>query len=343
MAARADRSGKRTNAIGIDLGTTNTLIHLSGRGVVVREPTVVAVDRRRGAVVAMGGEAKRMVGRTPDGIEALRPVKDGVIAELEIVEVMLQQLVRRTQPRLRLLRPIGVITIPSGLTEVERRAVRGATQRIGARKVLLIAEPLAAAIGAGLSVWEAKGSMVMNVGGGTCEVAVIAMNGIVAGRSIRTGGDELDEAIVGYVHREMNLQIGVSTAQQIKEQIGSAYPLNGEEAGAVARGRDVLTGLPMAVEVDSAQVREAIRGPVSEMVAAVRQTLESTPPELSADVMERGLVMTGGGCLLRGLDRLIERETRMRVRLAEHPLECAVVGAGKALQESARFAEALVE
>ncbi len=343
MAARGEKSGRRPNAVAVDLGTVWTRIHVCGDGIVVREPTMVAVDRRRNAVLAIGEEARQMLGRSPEAIEPVRPVRRGVVAELEMVEVMLQRLVRRTQPRLKLIRPLGIVTVPSDLTEVERRAVRSATQRIGLRKALFIEEPIAAAIGAGLPVWTAQGSMVMNIGGGTCQVAVIAMNGIVAGRSLRVGGDDLDEAIVGYMHRELNFVIGRSTAEYLKHKIGSAYPLNGKEMKMVARGRDLLSGLPGGVEVDSLQIREAVRAPVGQMVEAVRQTLESTPPELSVDILERGLVMTGGGCLLRGLGRVIERETRMRVRMAENPLECTVVGAARALEERARFENALSE
>ena len=343
MAARGHRQSRRGRGIGVDLGTANTLIHAAGRGIVLREPSVVAVDSARGVVLAVGTEAKRMVGRTPDGVVAIRPLKDGVIADLEVAEAMLRVFLKRVRQRPSLFRPTVVITIPSDLTEVERRAVRDATMHAGARRVLLIEEPLAAAIGAGLPVTEPRGSMVLNIGGGTSEVAVIAMNGIVAGRSIRVGGDEVDEAIVAHVRREFNLEIGVSTAEQIKHEIGSAYPLNGDECATIVRGRDLLTGLPHEVEVSSAQIREAILEAIGDILEAARQTLENTPPELSADIIQRGIALTGGGALLRGMDRLMARETRMPVRLVEQPLDCVVLGAGRALEDGRRFAEAFVK
>lgn len=342
MAARGENPGRWMKGLGIDLGTANTIMYVCGQGVVVREPTVIAVDRRRSAVVALGREAKEMVGRTPRGVETVRPVRGGVIAELELAEVMPRQWVARTQPRWRLLRPPAAFSIPWGMTEVERRAMRGLAEGAGLRQVRLIEEPVAAAIGAGLKVWEPRAAMVMNIGGGTCEVAVIAMNGIVGGRSLRLGGEELDAAIVGYLRRELNLEIGGHTAEWVKQQIGSAYPLNGEEGSLLVRGRDVLSGLPAAVQVEAGQIREAICGPLARMVEAVMETLEVTPPELAADLMEGELVLTGGGSLLRGMDRLITRQTGLRVRVAEHPAECAAIGAGRAL-EDVRYAEALSE
>jgi rod shape-determining protein MreB len=328
------------SAIAIDLGTANTLIHVRGKGVVLREPSVVAVDQARGTVLAVGLEAKRMLGRTPPNIVAIRPLKDGVIADFDVAETMLRHFVHRVHRRRAFAHPTVVIGIPSGVTEVERRAVKDATMRAGAREVLLIEEPMAAAIGAGLPVWEPTASMVVDIGGGTSEVAVIALNGVVTGRSTRVAGDEIDEAIIAYMHHEFSLAIGTATAEAIKIEIGSAYPMDGNTRSAIARGRDLLSGLPKAVEVGAAQVREAISEPVSGIVEAIRLTLEDTPPELSGDIMERGIVLTGGGALLRGIDRLLEKDTKMPVRLVEDPLTCVVLGAGRALEEADQFAEA---
>ena len=330
--------------IAIDLGTANTLVHVQGKGVVLREPSVVAVDRSNGAVLAVGTEAKRMLGRTPPNISAVRPLKDGVIADFDVAETMLRHFVHRVHRQRTLSHPTIVIGIPSGVTEVERRAVRDATVRAGARQVLLIEEPIAAAIGAGLPISEPTGCMVVDIGGGTSEVAVIALNGAVAGRSVRVAGDELDEAVVAFMFHEFNLAIGPATAEAIKIEIGSACPPNGDDQQtAVARGRDLLTGLPKAVEVSAAQVREAIVGPLSGIVEAIRQTLEDTPPEISGDIMQQGIVLTGGGALLRGIDRFIARDTEMPVRVAEDPLTCVVMGAGRALEEWQQFAEAFVK
>jgi len=326
--------------IGIDLGTANTLVHVRGKGVVLNEPSVVAVDRTNGAVLAVGAQAKSMLGRTPANIEAVRPLKDGVIADFEIAEAMLRYFIQRVHHRRTLVHPTVVIGIPSGITEVERRAVRDAILRAGAGEVLLIAEPMAAAIGAGLPVSEPTGSMVVDIGGGTTEVAVISLNGVVAGASERVAGDEIDEAIVSYLHHEFNLAIGLPTAEQLKLDIGCAYPLDGDERVAIARGRDLLTGLPKSVEVTSPQVREAIAVPVNGIADAIRSTLEQTPAELAADIIERGIVLTGGGALLRGIDRLLEEEIHMPVRVAEDPLSCVVIGAGRALENVDKYAEA---
>jgi len=325
--------------IAVDLGTANTLVHVRGKGIVLNEPSVVAVDKTTGEVLAVGTEAKRMLGRTPANIEAVRPLKDGVIADFEISEAMLRYFIYRVHRRRTLVHPKIVIGIPSGVTDVERRAVRDATLRAGAREAYVIEEPMAAAIGAGLPVWEPRGSMVVDIGGGTSEVAVIALNGIVAGRSIRVGGDEVDEAIVTYMHHEFNLAIGVPTAEQVKIAVASAYPMNEDGLVAVARGRDLLTGLPKSVEVSSPHVREAISVPVQGIVEAIKQTLEATPAELSADIMDRGIMLTGGGALLRGIGRLHEIDTEMPVRVAEDPLACVVIGAGRALDAPQRFAE----
>jgi len=329
--------------VAIDLGTANTLVHVRGRGVVLNEPSVVAVDRTTGRVLSVGAEAKRMLGRTPANIEAVRPLKDGVIADFEIAEAMLRYFIQRVHRRRALVHPSMVLGIPSGVTEVERRAVRDAALRTGAREAFLIEEPMAAAIGAGLPVWEAAGNMVVDIGGGTSEVAVISLNRIVAGRSIRIAGDEIDEAIITFMHHEYNLAIGVPTAERLKLEIGSAHPFEGEEdLVTVIAGRDLLTGLPKSLEVSAPEFREAIAEPVTGIVDAIRATLEATPAELSSDVMEHGIVLTGGGALLRGIDLLLTRETEMPVRSAEHPLSCVVEGAGRALEDPERFAEAFL-
>jgi rod shape-determining protein MreB len=328
--------------IGVDLGTANTLIHRRGRGILLREPSVVAVDRTTGAVLAAGTAAKRMVGRTPQTITAIHPLRDGVIADPEVAEVMLRLFLRSVKCRPRLFWPTLSVAIPSGLTEVERRAVRDAALRTGARRVLLIEEPLAAAIGAGLQIAEPRGSMLVDIGGGTTEVAVIAMNGIVAGRSLRLAGDVLNQAIVSYLRREMSIEIGISTAERVKFEVGSAYPLNGEDLTTVARGRDLLSGLPREVRVTSQQIREALMEPILGIVEAIKQTLEETPPELSGDIIERGITLTGGGALLRGLDRLLADETGMLITLVDEPLDCVVLGASRALEHASHFADAFV-
>ncbi len=325
--------------IAVDLGTANTLVHVRGKGIVLNEPSVVVVDQTTGQVLAVGAEAKRMLGRTPTNIEAIRPLKDGVIADFEISEAMLRYFIYRVHRRRTLVHPKVVIGIPSGVTDVERRAVRDASLRAGAREAFIIEEPMAAAIGAGLPVWEPRGSMIVDIGGGTSEVAVISLNGVVTGRSIRVGGDEVDEAIVTYMHHEFNLAIGVPTAERIKIAVGSAYPMNEDTWVTVARGRDLLTGLPKSVEITAPHVREAISVPVQGIIEAIKLTLERTPPELSADIMDRGIMLTGGGALLRGIDRLLEEDTEMPVRVAEDPLACVAIGAGRALENPERFAE----
>jgi rod shape-determining protein MreB len=326
--------------IGMDLGTANTLVHVRGKGIVLNEPSVVLIDQTDGQVLAVGAEAKQMLGRTPPNIEAVRPLKDGVIADFEIAEAMLRYFVHRVHRRRALVHPKIVIGVPSGVTDVERRAVRDAVLRAGAEDAFVIEEPMAAAIGAGLPVWEPRGSMAVDIGGGTSEVAVIALNGVVAGRSVRVAGDEIDEAIVTYMHHEFNLAIGTPTAEYVKIEIGSAYPLDGDDLVTVARGRDLLTGLPRSVEVSSAHVREAIADPIQGIVDAIIATLEETPAELSADILDRGIVLTGGGALLRGMDQLLAERTEMPVRLAEDPLTCVVIGAGLALEDAGRFAGA---
>lgn len=332
--------GRWSQDIAIDLGTANTLVYVRGRGIVVREPSVVARDKVSGAVLAIGEEAKAMLGRTPPGIDAIRPLKDGVIADFDVAEEMLRYFIHRVHRRRAFVHPTVAIGIPSGVTEVERRAVRDATLRAGAREALLIEEPMAAAIGAGLPVSSPTGSMVVDIGGGTSEVAVIALNGVVAGRSVRVAGDEIDEAIVSYMHYEFDLAIGIRMAEHIKLAIGSAYPMDEEERVTIARGRDLVSGLPRSVEVSEAQIREGIVEPLRGIVEAIKATLEETPAELSADVMERGIVLTGGGALLRGIDRMLKEEMQMPVRAAEDPMSCVVIGAGRALEQMDKFAEA---
>ncbi|HOJ23243.1 MAG TPA: rod shape-determining protein [Armatimonadota bacterium] len=321
--------------MGIDLGTANTLVHVRGRGVLLREPSVVAINSEDGSPLAVGVEAKRMLGRTPGSIIAVRPLKDGVIADFEQTEAMLRYFTHKVHRRKWFLGPQVIIGVPSGVTEVERRAVRSAAQRAGARWVGLIEEPMAAAIGAGLPVAEPVGSMIVDIGGGTTEVAVISLGGVVTHRSLRVAGDEMDEAIISYVRRVHNLLIGDRTAEEVKINIGSAYPME-EERTMEIRGRDLVSGLPRSAVLTSSEVREAIAEPVSQVVETVKETLESTPPELSADIMDRGIILAGGGALLRGLDRLLAVETEMPVHTAEDPLTCVVMGAGRVVEEMDR-------
>jgi len=327
--------------MGIDLGTANTLVYVRGEGIVLREPSVIARRVDDGQVLAVGEEAKRMIGRTPSDVQAVRPLRDGVIADFETTATMLAYFIRRGLRGRSLFKPRVVVGIPSGVTEVEKRAVIDATLQAGAREAYLIEEPMAAAIGAGLPVSEPVGSMVVDVGGGTTEVAVIALGGIVTSRSIRIGGDEMDEAIIHHARRAYNLLIGERTAEEIKIAIGSAYPLREEQVVDV-RGRDLLTGLPRTVRMTSAEIREALSEPVAAIVEAVKQTLERTPPELAADIVERGIVMVGGGALLRGLDRLLSQETGMPVTLPDDPLSAVVLGAGRALEEIDTLKKVLV-
>lgn len=317
--------------MGIDLGTANTLVYVRHEGIVLREPSVVA-KRSDGAVLAVGDEAKRMIGRTPSDIQALRPLRDGVIADFDTTAAMLSYFIRKGMRGRSLFKPRVVVGIPSGVTEVEKRAVIDATLQAGAREAYLIEEPMAAAIGAGLPISEPVGSMVVDIGGGTTEVAVISLGGIVSSKSIRIGGDEMDEAIIQYARKAYSLLIGERTAEEIKIAVGSAYPMREEQAVEV-RGRDLVSGLPRTVRMTSAEIREALREPVVAIVEAVKQTLERTPPELSADIVERGIVLAGGGALLRGLDRLLAEETGMPVTLTDDPLSAVVLGTGRALEE----------
>jgi rod shape-determining protein MreB len=326
--------GLFSNDIGIDLGTANTLVYVRDRGIVLREPSVVAVQSGTNKVLSVGDEAKRMLGRTPANIVAVRPMKDGVIADFEVTEAMLRHFIRKAHGRRTFFRPRPrvVIAVPSGITEVEKRAVKESAMRAGAREVFLIEEPMAAAIGCGLPVQEAAGNMIVDIGGGTTEVALISLAGIVFSRSVRVAGDELDEAIMQYMKRAYNLMIGERTAEEIKIKIGSAYPME-KEVTMEVKGRDLVAGLPKTLSITSQEVREALLEPISTIVESVRVTLERCPPELSADLVDRGLVLAGGGALLRGLDKLLSEETGLPVHVAEDPLSAVAEGTGRALQE----------
>lgn len=316
----------------VDLGTANTLVYVRGRGIVLNEPSVVAVNTRDGRPLAVGTEAKRMIGRTPGHIKAIRPLKDGVIADFDVCEKMLRYFIQRVHQR-RWAKPRMVICVPSGITGVEQRAVQEAAEYAGARKpAYIIEEPMAAAIGAGLPVHEPTGNMVVDIGGGTTEVAVISLGGIVASESVRIGGDELDESIMSFIKKEYSLAIGERTAEEIKMRLASAAPL-AEEQMAEIRGRDLVTGLPKTIVVSTVEIREAIDEPVSAIVDAVKVTLDTTPPELAADIMEKGIVVTGGGALLHGLDRRLADETGMPIIIAKNPLFSVVVGSGQCLEE----------
>src|SRR6187397_1903737 len=316
----------------VDLGTANTLVYVRGRGIVLSEPSVVAIDTRTGQVHAVGVEAKRMLGRTPGNITAIRPLKDGVIADFDVTEEMLRHFIQKVHQN-RWAHPRVVVCVPSGVTGVEKRAVEEACLSAGARQPYLIEEPMAAAIGAGLPVGEPTGSMVVDIGGGTSEVAVISLGGIVVSRSLRVGGDELDQDIISYARREYNLLLGERTAEDIKIAIGSAYPGDYDEQRVTLRGRDLLTGLPRAVEITAEQVREAIEVSVQQIVDTIKDTIEETPPELVADIMDQGIVLAGGGALLQGLDRRVSEATQMPVHVADDPLTCVARGTGKALEE----------
>jgi rod shape-determining protein MreB len=327
--------GLFSNDLAIDLGTANTLTFVRGKGIVSNEPSVVAVQRSGNGskkVLAVGKEAKEMLGRTPGNIVAVRPMKDGVIADFEVTEAMLRYFITRVHNRRTLVKPRIIIGVPSGITEVEKRAVRDSALAAGAREVYLIEEPMAAAIGAGLPVTEPSGNMIVDIGGGTTEVAVISLGGIVTSTSIRIGGDELDEAIINYVKREYKLMIGQQTAEEVKLEIGSAFPL-AEEVQAEIRGRDLVSGLPKTVVLTSEEVRMALEEPLQAIIDAVKETLDRTPPELASDIMDRGIMLAGGGALLQGLDDRLRDETQMPAHLAESPLTCVAVGSGRSLEE----------
>lgn len=320
--------------MGIDLGTANTLVFVRNRGIVLQEPSVVAMQRDTGAVLAVGDEAKQMIGRTPGNIIAIRPMKDGVIADFDVTQAMLRHFITKANRSRGIIKPRVIVSIPSGVTEVEKRAVLDATLQSGAREAHLIEEPMAAAIGAELPVHEPTGNMIVDIGGGTTEVAVISLGGIVTSRSIRIGGDEMDEAIVQYIKRAYNLMIGERTGEEIKINLGSAYITPEiKDAEQDIRGRDLVTGLPKTIRVTAEEVHEALAEPVAAIVEAVKVTLEKTPPELAADIMDRGIVMAGGGSLLKGIDTLLQNETGMPVHVAEDPLTCVARGTGKALDE----------
>ncbi len=319
--------------LAIDLGTANTLVYVKDHGMVLREPSVVAVKTGTNEVVAVGDDAKRMLGRTPGGITAIRPLKDGVIADFRVTEAMLRHFIRKVHNNRRAMRgPRVVIAVPSGITEVEKRAVKESAEQAGAREVYLIEEPMAAAIGVGLPVQEAAGNMIVDIGGGTTEVAIISLSGIVYSRSVRVAGDELDESIINYMKRAYNLMIGERTSEEIKIRLGSAAPLPKEMTMEV-KGRDLVAGLPKTITITSQEIREAMADPLSTIVDAVRTTLERCPPELASDLVDRGIVLAGGGALLKGLDRLLREETGLPVHIAEDPLSAVAEGTGKALQE----------
>ena len=318
--------------IGIDLGTANILVTLKGKGIILNEPSVVAIDKEKNSIIATGVEAKEMLGRTPSKIKAIRPIKDGVIADFTATQMLLKNIVQKVCRRYNINRLRAVVGVPSGITEVEQRAVEESILQAGAKEVFLIEEPVAAAIGAGLEIAEPNGNIVVDIGGGTTEVAVISFGGIVVCDSLRVAGDELDEAIVNYIKRELNLAIGETTAEEVKIQIGCALPLMSLETMEVI-GRDLTTGLPRTIEVSSDQIMKAIEEPISQIVDVIKVALEKTPPELSSDVMERGIILTGGGALTRGLDKLISEKTGIPVYITDAPLNAVVRGTGKALDD----------
>lgn len=338
--------GVFSNDLAIDLGTANTLIYVKGQGVVCNEPSVVAVQQDlstgKRKVVAVGAEAKSMLGRTPGSIMAIRPIKDGVIADFEICEEMLRHLIRKVHNRRALVRPRIIICVPHGVTEVEKRAVRESAESAGAREVYLIEEPVAAAIGAGLPITEACGSMILDIGGGTTEIAIISLKGIVYSRSVRIGGDKMDEAIANHVKRRYNMLIGERTAEQIKIAVGSAIP-TGENLSVEVKGRDLVQGIPKAVIVTEEEIRDAVIEPINQIVDVVRISLEKCPPELSSDIVDRGITMAGGGSLLRNLDRLISQETGLPVVLVDDPLSAVVLGSGMVLDQLTVFKDVVLQ
>lgn len=324
--------GWNSKDIGVDLGTANIIITIKGKGIVLNEPSVVAIDKNNGTILATGAEAKEMLGRTPNDIAAIRPLKDGVIADFTATQLMLKSMLQRVCQRYNAGRPRVVVGVPSGITEVEERAVEESVMQAGAREVYIIEEPMAAAIGANLEVAEPNGNIIVDIGGGTTEVAVVSLGGIVTSNSLRVAGDELNEDIVNYVKREMNLAIGETTAEQVKINIGCAKPLLTEESMEI-RGRHLATGLPETAIITSTQVQEAMNDSIEKIVDIIKQTLEKTPPELASDIMERGIVLTGGGALIRNFDSLLAERTEMPVYVADHPLECVAKGAEKTLED----------
>jgi len=318
--------------MGIDLGTANTLVYVKSKGIVLEEPSIVAIEKNKKRIIAVGKEAKRMVGRTPENIEVIRPLKDGVIADFETTEKMLRYFIQRVHKNVAFARPRIVICVPSGITPVEKKAVIEATEQAGARSAYIIEEPLAAAIGSNLPIDEPTGSMIVDIGGGTSEVAVISLGGIVVSQSLRIGGDEMDEAIIYYLKKDHNLLVGERTAERVKMEIGSAFPLENEEKMEI-NGRDLVTGLPKTIIITSQQIRKALEKPVGDIVNAIVEVLDGTPPELSSDIMKRGIVLAGGGSLLKGLSERISRETHCPVYIAEDPLAAVAVGAGKCVED----------
>ena len=330
-----------SNDLGIDLGTANTLIYASKRGLLIDEPSVVALSKESKKVVAFGLEAKRMLGRTPGDIEAIRPMKDGVIADFDLVEQMLKFFIQKVNKRFpTFFRPRAVIGVPSGITEVEKRAVVDSAESAGVREVYLVAEPMSAAIGMGMPVQEPSGNMVIDIGGGTAEIAVIALSGMVCDMSVRIGGDEMDEAIISYLKKTYNLLVGESTSEQIKIQIGSAFPLE-EELEMEVKGRDLVAGIPKTLRITSTEIRDALNEPVSTIVEAVKQALEQTPPELSADILDKGIIMTGGSSMLRGLDERLRQETNLPVNVINEPLTCVARGALKIIENLENYRQVL--
>jgi len=338
--------GKISNDLAIDLGTANTLVYVKGKGIVLSEPSVVAVrtdNRRKNRVLAVGAEAKRMLGRTPGNIVAIRPMKDGVIADFEVTEAMLRHFIRKVHNRRTLIRPRIIICVPSGITQVEKRAVRESAESAGAREVFLIEEPMAAAIGAGLPITDPTCNMVVDIGGGTTEVAVISLAGIVYSRSIRVGGDKMDDALVQYIKRKYNLLIGERTAEIIKTTIGNAYPDPENIETIEVKGRDLVSGIPKILAIDSEEVRVAIAEQIESIVETVKAALEQTPPELAADIVDTGIIMTGGVALLKNLDRLLREETSLPITVTEDPLSTVAVGSGMALENIAILGEVTVQ
>ncbi|MBU1706762.1 rod shape-determining protein [bacterium] len=330
-----------SNDIAIDLGTCNTLVYVKGRGILVREPSMVAVRKSDHKVIAIGAEAREMLGKTHGDIEVIRPMRDGVIDDDEIAEMMIRAFIRKVQNN-RLMRPRVIVCVPSGVTKSEKRIIRDSAEHAGAREVHLIAEPMAAALGVGLSVKDPVGSMIIDIGGGTTEIAVISLSGIVTDTSIRVGGDEIDECIVQFMRRSYNLLIGERTAEEIKLRIGSGVEQE-EELSIVAKGRDLVAGIPKAIEINSIEIRDAIAEPVSQIVDAVKTALEKTPPELAADIRDRGIILTGGGALLRGLDARLQEETSLPILMAEDPLTCVVRGTGKVLEDFETYQAVLLK
>ncbi|NLM34239.1 MAG: rod shape-determining protein [Clostridiales bacterium] len=315
--------------MGIDLGTANTLVYVKGKGILLREPSVVAMNSINKKVLAVGEEAKKMIGRTPGNIVAIRPMRDGVIADFDVTQIMLKKFISKVIGR-SFTSPRIIVCYPSGVTAVEKRAIDAAARQAGAKEVVLMEEPMAAAIGAGLPVDEPTGSMIVDIGGGTTEVAIISLEGIVTSKSLRVAGDDFDQAIINYIKKEYNLMIGERTAETVKMELGSAYE-TGEEKTMDIKGRDLVTGLPKTITITESQIRNALKETIASIIEAIKTTLEKTPPELAADIMEKGIMLAGGGALLRGLDKLINSETHMPVHIAESPLDCVALGAGKAL------------